>query len=839
MGMILEPGPSIHIGSEILLNISKTPDIESYAVTTDGTPPVLAKYIAYDNLVPQNPFIATVEDGLGKVLLDGGFPKWYNGHCDPNWTTYNDLVPSFKYLYDAISFIENKTKVQAGNKKVLILGDATIDYSYSIKDPYPERGGFNLSINKTLSIKGYEPTFMDPSDYANGVLDPSYAYLDQFCCVLVFSTRYITDKLITDAAIQSLIAYRESGNGLFIITDHGEDIANLSDAINTSYGGFFKTANYIVTNFGCYFTGNFDRTHVNVGYLRANYGNHPLWANLSDSDYITAGGSESKVVVTQFPLYYGNLSLNIDKTGYSQVQFLVRYTDGNIGLEKYTYGLNVPEIIYPMTDQDTEFTSTSIATVKDTFYLNFKIKHTENCTGLLKINQNVIGNFSYKVSTDSTEININPANKIPLYQPVSNNINIKNGSTISIQMISPLSYTKTLTINSPTITFDNLRFSKYLPQGYTLEFTAPNYSTSKLRNFKHVIMNQDLRWWLKYDGLKFGSGIFKKYFEQGINPLSTSNNILEPISGNPSGSQTTFKTYSFGLDVANMPVYLTFDFIEMLTWDGELFNVFANNNIISQRPFWNDRYVSYGNLDGTGKENLLAPHSSLPEEIHTYALNTQLDSNGDLKLGFGSTLDEPINNESFSIDNIALQVRFVSEDYESGNNYGWNLPVWDSQGGTQMLGLIGGTSGTQAYYKTYDFGISNKNRKVKIGLKFYKVDSWDGEFFIIYVNDIINYKKSFVGTSYGNSDPYEVGVKITLNGDYPTWEFEEYFNIKIEAFTDNQGKLKLGFGTTLDQETWDEAAAIDDITIDLLFEDNFELGASGWNTGISQMEIKV
>ena len=75
MGMNLTPEPGIYSGSTITINISKTSDIQEYAVTQNGIPPVIAKYIAYDSLTPANPFIATVEDGLENILLDGGFPK--------------------------------------------------------------------------------------------------------------------------------------------------------------------------------------------------------------------------------------------------------------------------------------------------------------------------------------------------------------------------------------------------------------------------------------------------------------------------------------------------------------------------------------------------------------------------------------------------------------------------------------------------------------------------------------------------------------------------------------------------------------------------------------------
>ena len=269
--------------------VSKVPE-------TTTTIQVVAKYIAYDNLSPANPFIAAVEDGLGKVLLDGGFPKWYNGSCNTGWTAYSQMTGSYKYLFDALNYISNPSKVAAGNKKILIIGDAEASENYSIKSTSIPLGGFNTSINTVCNLAGYIPTFKTRSDYGTQI-DCTSSELDQYVCVLFFSTVYTSAKLITDNAIQSLINYRKNNNGIFIITDHGDNIANIADATTATYTGFFRTANHLVTNFGCYFTGNYDRTPVNVGFLRTTYGSHPLWKNLADSESIHAGGSESKVVI--------------------------------------------------------------------------------------------------------------------------------------------------------------------------------------------------------------------------------------------------------------------------------------------------------------------------------------------------------------------------------------------------------------------------------------------------------------------------------------------------------------------------------------------------------------
>lgn len=839
MPMILTPEPSISTGSSIQVTVAKTTDIESYTVTTDGTPPVLAKYIAYDNLVPQNPFIATVEDGLGKVLMDGGFPKWYNDNCNDAWTTYSDLGPSFKYLGDALDFLSNPTKTNSGNKKVLVLGDQISTGNYAVKDSGSGRGGFKKSIDKVCSIKGYTPTYKDISDYTDGLLDATFNELDAYCCILFFSTNWTSSKLITDGCIQNLITYRQSGNGIFVITDHGDrQLANLTDARTLSYNGFYRTANYLVTNFGCYFSGDYNRSPVNVGFLRANYGNHPLWANLSDSDNIYAGGSESRIFVTIFPLNYGSINLSLTTNGYIPVQFLLRYTDGSTKLETYTYGLNVPEVIFPMTDQDDLITATTIYTVKDTFYINFKIKHTKDCTGLIKINNAVIGNFKYTFSSDSTDININSSVAIALYQALARNVKVKNTNNIYIQMVTPLSYTKTIAIDFPTIEFTDLRFSKYLVKGYIREFTAPTYSTSNIRNLKKPIMDPNLRWWLPYKGLVFNAGIFKAYFERNGGNAFAQNNILKPQGSPTAGTQAIFKTYDFGPSAANSQIYFTFDFLEILSWDGEAFLIYNNDTVIAQKNYWIDSF--YGDNDGVGLTNSLSANQAWPDEVHKFALYGQADANGKFKLGFGSTLNEPITNEAFSVDNIKLNVTYVSETFETDSN-GWNLGTWDSQGtnsGTKMLGLMAGTNGQENYYKTYTFGASNANRKVKVSLVFYKVDSWDGEFFIIFANGIIVYKKSFVGTSYGNSDPSETGTKVALAASSPTWNFEECFNISFEAMTDASGNFKLGFGNTLDQPTWDEAAAVDNISISLLFEEDFESGPNGWNVDISPYALQ-
>ena len=73
--------PSVPPGnyySNQTIAFSFDPAVNGVTMTTGMYPPSLSKYIAYDTLTPPGPFIAVTEDGRGRVLYDGGFPKIYN-----------------------------------------------------------------------------------------------------------------------------------------------------------------------------------------------------------------------------------------------------------------------------------------------------------------------------------------------------------------------------------------------------------------------------------------------------------------------------------------------------------------------------------------------------------------------------------------------------------------------------------------------------------------------------------------------------------------------------------------------------------------------------------------
>jgi hypothetical protein len=417
-------------------------EVSSVLSTVDDNP-TLAKYIAYDNLDPANPFIATVQDGKGNVLFDGGFPKFYNRDFDITWSVFSDMSASFKYLANAMDFIANLDKVSQGNKNILVLGDSNIGENYNINETGDT--DFRTGFEGVASIMGYTLTYKTREDYTSGYLDTTLIELNNYCGVILMSSGFNTEPLITDLAVTNLLLFRESGNGIFIISDHGLELTDIETAGTFPYSNraFFCTANKLIVNFGSYFSGDYDRTNVNVGFLRDTYGDHPLYNNLSDSEDIYAGGSESKINIPETISYsIENFPSETLSDGYSQLNVMVVLTNGNIINRSYTYGINVPEIIHLYDNNKIDYPS-SFDLDTNPLVIDLDISYdqtlTENMFGYFQYNDIVIGEIDY----DGTTTTIN------YYDGYDGTLNILDGDIIKIIIISPIEYQRTFYISIP------------------------------------------------------------------------------------------------------------------------------------------------------------------------------------------------------------------------------------------------------------------------------------------------------------------------------------------------------------------------------------------------------
>lgn len=266
-----------------------------------------------------------------------------SGYSNLSKVTYDpraQLTASFKYLYNAILWVANEKKFAAGNRKILIMGDTISTANYSVKGT----GGssFFTSFTRLCATVGFTPTFVDIADYPGGKLNTTLATMEQHACVLLMSAGSGMSELITDDCVDALVQYRQDGSGIIIITDDGPVFTDISQAYPAPKVSrqFFATANHLAVRFGTYFTGLYDRTPVNVGFIRANYGDHPLYAGMADNENINAGGSESRVMVQQFQTYLpGQIQPFAIPLGKTVIQAAVRRLDESVISFKITYNV--------------------------------------------------------------------------------------------------------------------------------------------------------------------------------------------------------------------------------------------------------------------------------------------------------------------------------------------------------------------------------------------------------------------------------------------------------------------------------------------------------------------
>jgi hypothetical protein len=414
-------------------------EVESVQYTVNAGAPSISKYVAYDTSTPPVPFIAVTQDGLGNVVYDGGFPKFYNNNAPAeSVTTFAGLSASFKFLYNAINFIANPAKFAAGNRKILVLGDKSSG-SYWIKGT-AVASDFGLSFARLAAVANVQLTIKDTSDWPEGKLNPTLAELNQYAAVILMSSESaLSSDRITEQAIDAMVLYREQGNGLMVITDHGPVLNTIEEAI-PSRAGFFNTANRVITRFGCWFSGDYNRVPVNVGFLRANYGDHPLYNGMADSEDISAGGSESRVWVAQTPSYLpGQVPPFQIAKGRTTIQVAASLKDGSV---------EILRVYYYVLDFKVTFTGNGQA-IADSSVFDAGIAHmvnvaagisglpSETVSGILYVNDARKGTVGYTTAGGS---------KLTWDSGVTGSFLVNDGDTFKVILTAPLNMTAMFTV---------------------------------------------------------------------------------------------------------------------------------------------------------------------------------------------------------------------------------------------------------------------------------------------------------------------------------------------------------------------------------------------------------
>ncbi|MDX1930867.1 MAG: VCBS domain-containing protein [Pirellulaceae bacterium] len=169
-------------------------------------------------------------------------------------------------------------------------------------------------------------------------------------------------------------------------------------------------------------------------------------------------------------------------------------------------------------------------------------------------------------------------------------------------------------------------------------------------------------------------------------------------------------------------------------------------------------------------------------------------------------------------NDIRIPVSVVSENFESGAT-GWSNNQTVAGGGTltNYLGGWGNEIGTTQVFK--DFTLSGDQSSVTITFDMYEMDSWDGEAFKVWV-DNVEYSSHTLWMDWysnfylGREDEIAITQQITdglssLDGDLFDDEIHRY-TFTINTTSTN---IRLGFSSTLDSPASNESWGVDNLTI--------------------------
>jgi hypothetical protein len=136
-------------------------------------------------------------------------------------------------------------------------------------------------------------------------------------------------------------------------------------------------------------------------------------------------------------------------------------------------------------------------------------------------------------------------------------------------------------------------------------------------------------------------------------------------AGTKTNGQDVYKSFS----LSNSPATISFDFIRLDSWDGESFKAYVNDTEAFSRSFTGGG-ISSGSGTTNGFTWTIAPKDSLAghgfagwsDQTATITITLPAGYTNFNKLGFGSTLDQGIDDESYGIDNLTIIPTIVSHD---------------------------------------------------------------------------------------------------------------------------------------------------------------------------------
>jgi hypothetical protein len=176
--------------------------------------------------------------------------------------------------------------------------------------------------------------------------------------------------------------------------------------------------------------------------------------------------------------------------------------------------------------------------------------------------------------------------------------------------------------------------------------------------------------------------------------------------------------------------------------------------------------------------------------------------------------------ENTEIYNKLSADKLIAIDTFDENADGWNVTSRTSNPSYgNFLGRFGGNGGHQGYYKTYSTGMPNSLVRIKIDIA--AIDSWDSKMSIyghdslhVFINDSVAFVRD---KTYEDVDDAVVVAQnktevIAVPASYYGWT-DHIIRFDFVAMTNDNGDIKIGFGSRINQAMNDESWGICEVGI--------------------------
>lgn len=352
----------------------------------DETEPMLVRTVAStDKNGYEQPYMQIVDDGRGRMVLDGAFSKFYNSQYSS--TTENARMRFYNNILDYLC------RQKKGRKKLLIIGDqneqtTSASQFYLVKNRETTMS-FGLFLVDSALHREYDATVIASDDYPEGDFTVTYQQLRGYDVIVYVSSASSSNAgpwLPTPQFSRNLAQIRREGTGVMITTDHG-----------IGETGFYQGANKMLEfMLDARFDGSYDFSPgTTVQYNRDKWGDSEIFKNLGPNVIIVASNSDSNVIqeVSEPETLPQTYTTNGPFNGY---KFCVVDTlTGDVTFEQYSYFIGVDPVIRLLDQQNNIVTNFPSGEVTKRF-VKFRfdpLEGMDTISGFIRAGDFVVGTF--------------------------------------------------------------------------------------------------------------------------------------------------------------------------------------------------------------------------------------------------------------------------------------------------------------------------------------------------------------------------------------------------------------------------------------------------------------